>query len=157
MQQKCATAHSQTHTHKADSPTSIYYNKVSHTLYKHFITDTLLVQGWTLVLYIGPGIIPQIVMLSYLIDTIASHSCCSFVSSTPMMWISPSSTSQRCPIWLRSNDCDGHLSTVNSLLFSRKQMIWALWHGELTCWKQSPEDGYTVIIKVWTWSGTIQV
>ncbi len=54
-----------------------------------------------------------------------------------MMWISRSTTSQRCSIGLRSGDCGGHLSKVNSLSCSRNQseMIWALWHGALSCWK----------------------
>ncbi len=34
-------------------------------------------------------------------------------------------------------------------------MIWALWHCALSCWKLSSEDGYTVVIKGWTWSATI--
>ncbi len=61
---------------------------------------------------------------------IASHSCCRFVSCTSMMWISRSTTSQMCSIGLRSGDCGGHLSKVNSLSCSRNQseMIWALWH-----------------------------
>ncbi len=71
------------------------------------------------------------------IGMIASHSCCRFVSCTSMMRISRSTTSQRCSIGLRSSDCGGHLSKVNSLSCSRNQseMIWALWHGALSCWK----------------------
>ncbi|XP_073767358.1 guanine nucleotide-binding protein subunit alpha-14 isoform X2 [Danio rerio] len=62
------------------------------------------------------------------IDMIASHSCCRFVGCTFMMPISRSTTSQRCSIGLRSGDCGGHLSTVNSLSCSRNQseMIHAL-------------------------------
>ncbi len=77
------------------------------------------------------------------IDMIASRSCCRFVGCTSMMWISRSTTSQRCSIGLRSGDCGGHLSKVNSLSCSRNQseMIWALWHGALSCWKWSSEDG----------------
>ncbi len=53
------------------------------------------------------------------------------------MQISRSTTSQRCSIGLRSGDCGGHLSKVNSLSCSRNQseMIWPLWHGALSCWK----------------------
>ncbi len=71
------------------------------------------------------------------IDMISSHSCCRFVGCTSMMWISRSTTSQRCSIGLRSGDCGGHLSKVNSLSCSRNQseIIWALWHGALCCWK----------------------
>ncbi len=60
---------------------------------------------------------------------IASHSCCRFVVCTSMMRISRSSTSQRCSIGLRSGDCGGYLSKVNSLSCSRNQseMIWSLW------------------------------
>ncbi len=38
---------------------------------------------------------------------------------------------------LRSGDCGGHLSKGKSLSCSRNQseMIWALWHGSLSCWK----------------------
>ncbi len=63
----------------------------------------------------------------------------------------------RCSIELRSGDCGGHLSKVNSLSCSRNQseMIWALWHGVLSFWKYSSEDGYPVVIKRWTWSATI--
>ncbi len=66
---------------------------------------------------------------------IASRSCCRFVGCTSMMWISRSITSQRCSIGLRSGDCGGCLSKVNSLSCSRNQseMIWALWHGALSC------------------------
>ncbi len=68
---------------------------------------------------------------------IASRSCCRFVGCTSMMWISRSNTSQRCSIGLISGECGGHLSKVNSLLCSRNQseMIWALWHAALSCWK----------------------
>ncbi len=52
---------------------------------------------------------------------IASHSCCRFVGCTSMMRISRSTTSQRCSIGLRSGDCGGHLSKVNSLSCSRNQ------------------------------------
>jgi len=44
---------------------------------------------------------------------ISSRSCCRFVVCTSMMWISCSSTSQRCSIGLRSGDCGGRLSLVN--------------------------------------------
>ncbi len=71
------------------------------------------------------------------IDMIASRSCCRFVGCTSMMRMYRSTTSQRCFIGLRSGDCGGHLSKVNSLSCSRNQseMIWALWHGALSCWK----------------------
>ncbi len=80
---------------------------------------------------------------------IASRSFCRF-------WISRSTTSQSCSIGLRSGDCGGHLSKVNSLSCSRNQseMIWALWHGALSCWKYI-RRWYTVVIKGWTWSETI--
>ncbi len=86
---------------------------------------------------------------------IASRSCCRFVGCTSMMRISRSTTSQRCSIGLRSGDCGSYLSKVNSLSCSRNQseMIWAFWRA-LSCWKSS-EDGYTVVIKGWTWSETI--
>ncbi len=68
---------------------------------------------------------------------IASRSCCRFVRCTSMMRISRSTSSKRCSIGLRSGDCGSHLSKVNSLSCSRNQyeMIWALWHGALFCWK----------------------
>ncbi len=87
---------------------------------------------------------------------IASHSCCRFIGCTSKMWISRSTTSQRCSIGLRSGDCGGHLSKVNSMSCSRNQseMIWALWHGALSCWKYI-RRWYTVVIKGWIWSETI--
>ncbi len=53
-----------------------------------------------------------------------------------MIWISRSTTSLMCSIGLKSGDCGGHLSKVNSLSCSRNQseMIKALWHGALSCW-----------------------
>ncbi len=53
------------------------------------------------------------------IDMIASRSCCRFVGCTSMMRFSRSTTSQRCSIGLRSGDCGGHLSKINSLSCSR--------------------------------------
>ncbi len=69
------------------------------------------------------------------------HSSYSFYS-TSMMQISRSTTSQRCSIRLRSGDCGGHLSKVNSLSCSRNQseMIWALWHGALSCCYVDPNS-----------------
>ncbi len=54
---------------------------------------------------------------------IASHQCCRFVGCTSMMWISRSTTSQRCSIGLRSGDCGGHLSKVNSMSWFTKP-VW---------------------------------
>ncbi len=88
------------------------------------------------------------------IDMIASRSCSRFVDCTFMMRISRSTTSQRCSIGLRSGDCGGHLSKVNSLSCSRNQseMIWALWHYPAG---SSYKKMGTLVIKGWTWSGTI--
>ncbi len=71
------------------------------------------------------------------IDMIALRSCYRFVCCTCMMQISRSTTSQRCSIGLRSGDCGGPLSNVNSLSCSwnQSEMIWALWRGALSCWK----------------------
>ncbi len=90
------------------------------------------------------------------IVVIASHSCCRFVVCTSMMWISRSTTSQRCSIGLRSGDCGGRVSKLNSLSCSRNQseMIWSLWHAALSYWKYI-RRWYTVVIKGWTWSTTI--
>ncbi len=44
---------------------------------------------------------------------ISSHSCCRFVICTSMMWISRSTTSQRCSIGLRSGDCGGHYESMD--------------------------------------------
>ncbi len=67
-----------------------------------------------------------------------------------MIRISRSTTSQRCSIGLRSGDCGGRLSKVNSLSCLR-------WF-ELCCiilLEVASEDGYTLVIKGWTWSATI--
>ncbi len=92
------------------------------TLTGHFIRYTLLVPGWT------PFCLQNCLIIRGIdstrswkhsseilvhIDMIASHSCCRFVGCRSMMWISRSTTSQRCSIGLRSGDCGGHLSKVN--------------------------------------------
>ncbi len=114
----------------------------------HFIGYTLLIPGWTPPFAFGTALIlcgrdllfycckhSSEILVN--IDMIASRSCCRFVGCTSMMRISRSTTSQRCSIELRSGDCGGHLSKVNSLSCSRNQseMIWVLWHGVLSCWK----------------------
>ncbi len=55
------------------------------------------------------------------IDMIVSRSCCRFVVCRSMMRIYRSTKSQRCSIGLRSSDCGGHLSNMNSLSCSRNQ------------------------------------
>ncbi len=124
----------------------IYIYIYTHTLTGHFIRYTLLVPVWTPFAFRTALILRGIDStkcwkrfseILVHIDMIASHSCCRFVGCTSMMWISRSTTSQRCSIGLRSGDCGDHLSKVNSLSCSRNQseMIWALWHGALSCWK----------------------
>ncbi len=136
-----------------------------HTLTGLFIRYTLLVPVWTpfafriALILRGTGskcCWKHSSEILVNIDMIASRSCCRFVGCTSMMWISRSNTSQRCSIGLRSGDCGGPLSKVNSLSCSRNQseMIWALWHGALSCWKYI-RRWYTVVIKGWTWSATI--
>ncbi len=45
---------------------------------------------------------------------------------------------------------------MNSLLCSRNQSeILSFVNAALSCWKYLSEDGYTVVIKGWTWSATI--
>ncbi len=142
----------------------IYIYIHTHTLTGHFIRYTLLVPGWTpfafRIALIRRGIDSSRCWkhsseILVHIGVIVSRSFCRFVGCTSMMWISRSTTSQRCSIRLRSGDCGGHLSNVNSSSCSRNQseMIWALWDGALSCWIS--EDGYTVVIKGWTWSATI--
>ncbi len=103
----------------------------------HFIRYTLLVPGWTpfcLQNCLDSSCIDSTMCWKYSseilvhIDMILSRSCCRFVGCTSMIWISRSTTSQRCSIGLRSGDCGGHLSKVNSLSCSRNQseMIWAV-------------------------------
>ncbi len=124
----------------------IYIYTHTHSLTGQFIRFALLVPGWTpfwLLNCINFHGIDSTRCWKHCseilihIDLIASRSCCRFVGCTSMMWISRSTTSQRCSIGLRSGDCGGHLSKVNSLSCSRNQseMIWALWHGALSCWK----------------------
>ncbi len=105
----------------------------THTLTGHFIRYTLLVTGLT------PFCLQNClnsswhrfnkVLETFLrdfghIDMIASHSCCRFVGCTSMMLISRSSTSQRCSIGLRSGDCGGHLSKVNSCHVQETSLRW---------------------------------
>ncbi len=121
----------------------VYY---THTLTGHFIRYTLLVPGWTPFAFRTALILRGIDStrcwkhsseIFVHIDMIASCRCCRFVGCTSMMRISHSTTSQRCSIGLRSGKFGGQLSKVNSLSCSRNQseMIWALWHGALSCWK----------------------
>ncbi len=90
-----------------------------YTLTGHFIRYSLLVPGWTPFAFRTALILHGIDStrcwknsseILVHIDMIASHSCCRFVGCTSMMWISRSTTSQRCSIGLRSGDCGGHLS-----------------------------------------------
>ncbi len=117
-----------------------FQNIIVYTLTGHFIRYTLLVPGWThfsLQNCLNSSwhrfnkVLKHSSEILVHIDMIASRSCCRFVGCTSMMWISRSTTSQSCSIGLRSGDCGGHLSKVNSLSCSRNQseMIWALWHG----------------------------
>ncbi len=86
---------------------------------------------------------------------IASHSCCRFVVCTSMMWISCSTTSQRCSIdwdlvtveaiWVKWTHC--HVQETSLRWFE-------LCDGALSCWKYI-RRWYTVVIKGWTWSETI--
>lgn len=56
------------------------------------------------------------------VDVLASHSCCSFVSFSYMMWISYYTTAQRGSAGLRSGDCGGHSSTLILSSCSRNQL-----------------------------------
>ncbi len=138
----------------------IYKHTHTHTLTGHFIRYISLVPGclqnWFNSSWYRFRCLKHSSEILVHIVMIASHSCCRFVVCTSMMRISRSTTSQRCSIGLRSGDCGGHLSKVNSLSCSRNQseMIWSLWHGALSCWKYI-RRWYTVVIKGWTWSATI--
>jgi len=68
------------------------------------------------------------------IDMTESHSCC-----TSMMRISHSSTPQRCSIEMRSDDCGGRLSLVNSL-------TWRLNMPKM--WQENIP--YTITAAVWS-------
>ncbi len=124
----------------------IHTHTHTHTHTGHFIRYTLLVPGWTSFCLQNclnsswhrfNKVLKHSSEILVHIDMIASHSSIRFIGCTSMMWISRSTTSQSCSIGLRSGDCGGHLSKVNSLSCSRNQseMIWALWHGALSCWK----------------------
>ncbi len=56
------------------------------------------------------------------IDMIVSRNCCRFVGCTSMMWISRSTTSQKCSIGFRSGDGGGHLSKELIVMF--KKPVW---------------------------------
>ncbi len=128
----------------------IYIYIYTHT-YKYIYTHTGYFIRYTLL--VGPPFAFRMALILYGIDSsrcwkhsleilvhidmISSHSCCRIVGCTSMMQISCSTTSQRCSIGLRSGDWGGHLRKVNSLSCSRNQsqIIWALWHVALSCWK----------------------
>ncbi len=88
---------------------------------------------------------------------IASRRCSWFVGCTSMMRISHSTTSQRCSIGMRSGDCGGHLSKMNSLSCSRNksEMIWALWRCIILLEVAIRRWVHTVVIMGWTRSATI--
>ncbi len=104
-----------------------------YTLTGHFIRYTLLVPGCTPFCLHSSWhrfnkVLGHSSEILVHIDMTASHNCCRFVGCTSMKPISPSTTSQRCSIGLRSVDCGGHWSTLISLSCSKKQfeMICAL-------------------------------
>lgn len=49
----------------------------------------------------------------------------------------------------------GSLSTL-SCSGKQFQLIGALWHGSISCWKWPPEDGYSMVINRFTWSGSMR-
>ncbi len=110
-----------------------------YTLTGHFIRYTLLVPGWIPFCLQNclNSLWQELWKIPQRFWSILTCSYCRFVGCTSMMRISRSTTSQRCSIGLRSGDCGGHLSEVNSLSCSKKQseMIRGLWHGALSCWK----------------------
>ncbi len=131
----------------------LHSNIWRYKLTGHFIRYTLLVAGWTLFCLLD-CLNSSWHRFNKMLETFLRDFGQYWHDS--MKWISRSTTSQRCSIGLRSSDCGGHLSKVNSLSCSRNQseMIWALWHGALSCWKYI-RRWYTVVIKRWTWSATI--
>ncbi len=120
------------------------FSTIYNILTGHFIRYNLLVSGWTSfclqnclnsLWHRFNKVLETFLKILVHIDMIASHSCCRFVGCTSMMWISRSTTSQRCSIGLRSGDYGGHLSKVNSLLCSRNQseMIWGINNIQVGC------------------------
>ncbi len=122
----------------------IWMPSLTYTLTGQFIRYTMLVSGWT------PFCLPNSLnfsghRLNKVLETFLRYFGPYWHDSITQllqicrlhMWISRSTTSQRCSIGLRSGDCGGHLSKLNSLSCSRNQseMIWAWWHGALSCWK----------------------
>ncbi len=118
--------------------TYIYIYIYIYTLTGHFIRYTLLVPGWT------PFCLQNCLNYSWhrfnkVLETfLRDFGPYWHDSITQLLYICwlhihdanlRSTTSQRCSIGLRSGDCGGHLSKVNSLSCSRNQseMIWALW------------------------------
>lgn len=73
-------------------------------------------------------------------------------SITQWPWTCPNGQSDHIP--KGPGDCEDHWSTTNSCSRKPFEMIRALWHGPLSCWKRPSEDAYTVIIKGWAWSAT---
>ncbi len=136
-----------------------------HTLTGHFIRYTLLVPCWTPFSFRTALILRGIVStrcwkhsseILVHIDMIASRGCYRFVGCTSMMWISRSTTSQRCSIdwdlvtveaiWVKWTHC--HVQETSLRWFELCDMV----HYPAG---STSEDGYTVVIKGWTWSETI--
>ncbi len=121
--------HAHTHTH-------------THTLTGHFIRYTLLVLGWTLFFLQNCLNSPWNRFNKMLETFLRDFGPYWHDSITQLLQICrlhihdanlPFHHIPRCSIGLRSGDCGGHLSKVNSLSCSRNQseMIWALWHQKM--------------------------
>ncbi len=122
----------------------IYIHAYIHTLTGHFIRYTLLVPGWThfcLQNCLNSSWHRFNKVLETFLRSQNISRMCRFVGCTFVMRISRSTASQRCSIGLRSDDCGGHLSKVNSLSCSRNfsaSLLHSSMHGPseiiLICW-----------------------
>lgn len=119
------------------------HTQVQSTLTGYFMRSVLLVKGWTHCCLRNcfnsswRTFIKVLETFHVLVhrDIMASRRCCRFVGGTSTMQIS--TASHRSSTGLRSGARGDHWSTVKPLSCSRHQleMIWAVWHGALSCWR----------------------
>lgn len=126
------------------------YERESYSITEAILAQTLPYRvvnwvsdsGWILGLTCAISVQNSAEDILFHIGMMTSHSWCKLAGCTSTMWILCSTISHSCSIGLKSGDRGGHFNTMNWLSCSRDQfeMIWALWHDILYCWKHPSEE-----------------
>ncbi len=127
---------------------NVWFIYTVYTLTGHFIRYTLLVVGWTPFSFRTALILrgidstrcwKQSSEILVHIDMIASRSCCRFVACTTNIFME---REYPVPPHPKGALLDWDLVTVETIWVkwthcqrNQSEMIWALWHGALSCWK----------------------